>query len=225
MMINDSSFQHFEISFDARSVQGTYANDIIVVFGYQDIGNYSYIKLSSQVNESGAFTRIDGPTKFSWLFEDYETYCVEDHEWTNYKMVAFDSVITLYRNGEELFSVEPQQSLRYKGKLGVGTYYRNRAYFDDLMVTRLHSTTGMEDISGAGFSIYPNPSQDILNVEYDGGLKSVIILNMLGQKMKQFENIDNQRMNINISDLEQGIYIIRLTSIDDSTGMGRFVKK
>ncbi|MEE9460545.1 MAG: T9SS type A sorting domain-containing protein, partial [Bacteroidales bacterium] len=225
MLINDSSFQHFEISFDARSVQGTYANDIIVVFGYQDIGNYSYIKLSSQVNESGAFTRIDGPTKFSWLFEDYETYCVQDHEWTNYKMVAFDSVITLYRNGEELFSVEPQQSLRYKGKLGVGTYYRNRAYFDDLMVTPLHSTTGMEDISGAGFSIYPNPSQDILNVEYDGGLKSVIILNMLGQKMKQFENIDNQRMNINIADLERGIYIIKLATNDDSAAMGRFVKQ
>ena len=130
-----------------------------------------------------------------------------------------------YRNDQELFSVEPQQSLRYKGKLGVGTYYRNRAYFDDLMVTRLHSTTGMGNISGVEFSIYPNPSKDLLNVEYEGGLKSVIILNMLGQRIKQFENMDSQRMNINISDLEQGIYMIRLTSNDDSTGLGRFVKQ
>ncbi|MCK4825305.1 T9SS type A sorting domain-containing protein, partial [bacterium] len=219
------SFQHFEISFDARSVEGAYSNDIMIVFGYQDKNNYSYIKLSSQVNESGAFTRIGGPTKFSWLLEDYETYCVQDLDWTNYKMVAFDSVISLYRNDEELFTVDPQESLRYKGKLGVGTYYRNQAYFDDLMVTRLHSTTGMEDISGVRFSIYPNPSRDILNVEYDGGLKSLIILNLMGQKVKQYENLDRHGMDINISDLERGVYIIRLTTYDDSTGLGRFVKQ
>ncbi len=188
MLINDSSFQHFEISFDARSVQSTYPSDIMIVFGYQDKDNYSYAKLSSEINQSGVFTRIGGPTKFSWLLEDYETYCVEDFEWTNYKMVALDSLITFYRNDEELFSVEPLESLRYRGKLGVGTYYRNQAYFDDLDVNRLISTVGIEDISDARFILYPNPSRDKITIEYDGDIKSLTILNLLGHTVKNIEN-------------------------------------
>jgi hypothetical protein len=225
MLINDSSFQHFEISFDARSVQGTYPNDIMIVFGYRDKDNYSYAKLSSEINESGVFTRIGGPTKFSWLLEDFETYCVEDFEWTNYKMVSLDSLITLYRNDEELFSVEPQESLRYLGKVGVGTYYRNRAYFDDLTVTRLVSTVGMEDISNTRFIIYPNPSRDKITIEYDGDIKSLMILNLLGHAVKYIEKPAAKRMLIDVSGLEKGIYLTRLVSTNGTFTTRRLIKQ
>jgi hypothetical protein len=225
MLINDSIFQHFEISFDARSIQGTYPSDIMIVFGYQDKDNYSYAKLSSEINESGVFTRIGGPTKFSWLLEDYETYCVQDFEWTHYKMVALDSLITLYRNEEELFSAEPQESLRYRGKLGVGTYYRNRAYFDDLDVTRLISTVGIKDIPDARFAIYPNPAKDKLTIDYDGNIKGLVILNLLGHAVKHIENPAGNSLEINISDLEKGLYLARIVNIDGEFKTHRFIKQ
>jgi hypothetical protein len=225
MLINDSIFQHFEISFDARSIQGTYPSDIMIVFGYQDKDNYSYAKLSSEINESGVFTRIGGPTKFSWLLEDYETYCVQDFEWTHYKMVALDSLITLYRNEEELFSAEPQESLRYRGKLGVGTYYRNRAFFDDLDVTRLISTVGIKDIPDARFAIYPNPAKDKLTIDYDGNIKGLVILNLLGHAVKHIENPAGNSLEINISDLEKGLYLARIVNIDGEFKTHRFIKQ
>jgi hypothetical protein len=225
MLINDSIFEHFEISFDARSLQGTYSSDIMIVFGYQDKDNYSYAKLSSEINESGVFTRIGGPTKFSWLLEDYETYCVQDFEWTRYKMVALDSLITLYRNEEELFSVEPQESLRYRGKLGVGTYYRNRAYFDDLDVTRLASTVGIKDIPDARFVMYPNPARDKITIDYDGKIKSLVILNLLGHAVKYIENPAGNGLEINISDLEKGIYLTRILNANGKYNTRRFIKQ
>jgi len=225
ILINDSSFQHFEISFDARSVAGSFANDIMIVFGYQDKDNYSYIKLSSDINESGAFTRVGGPTKFSWLLDDFETYGVEDEEWTNYRMEALDSVITLYRNDEELFSVDPQESLRYNGKLGVGTYYRNSAYFDDISVSRLISVLGTRDITGVQLRIYPNPANDVLSVEHDSELRNLTIVNMVGQTMIKTGNINSRMTDIKISDLDQGIYIVRINTADDKTYVRRFVKQ
>ncbi len=225
MLINDSSFQHFEISFDARSVKSTYPSDIMIVFGYQDKDNYSYAKLSSEINQSGVFTRIGGPTKFSWLLEDYETYCVEDFEWTNYKMVALDSLITFYRNDQELFSVEPLEGLRYRGKLGVGTYYRNQAYFDDLDVNRLISTVGIGNISDARFILYPNPSRDKITIEYDGDIKSGMILNLLGHTVKNIENLAGDRMEIDISELEKGIYLTRFVNSYGEFKTSRFIKQ
>ena len=225
MLVNDSSFQHFEISFDARSVQGTYPNDIMIVFGYQDQDNYSYAKLSSEVNESGVFTRIGGPTKFSWILEDYETYAVEDFEWTRYKMVSLDSMITFHRNDTELFSVEPLESLRYRGKVGVGTYYRNRAYFDNLNINRLASTVGMEDITDKRFILYPNPSIDMITIEYDTDLKCLMILNLLGQAVKYVENPGGNRTVLDISGLEKGIYLARFVSADGSAITSRFIKQ
>lgn len=224
MLINDSSFQHFEISFDARSVQGTYPNDMMIVFGYRDKDNYSYAKLSSEVNESGVFTRIGGPTKFSWLLEDYETYGVEDFEWTRYKMVSLDSLITLYRNDAVLFSVEPLESLRYSGKVGVGTYYRNQAWFDDLRVTRLASTVGMEDVPDARLVIYPNPARDYICVEYVGDIKNLMILDLLGRAVSLIEYPAANSRVIDVSGLEKGIYLTRILGADGTFTIGRFIK-
>jgi hypothetical protein len=225
MLINDSSFQHFDISFDARSVQGSYPNDIMIVFGYSDKNNYSYAKLSSEVNESGVFTRIDGPTKFSWLLEDYETYCVEDFEWTNYRMLSLDSLIIFYRNDTELFRVEPLESLRYVGKVGVGTYYRNRAYFDDLTVDRLKSTVGLRDISGMGFRVYPNPALDKITLEFDGHVERLSILNLMGHTVKSMQDPHEKSVVIDISELEKGIYLVRTVDENGGFRIGRLIKQ
>ena len=224
MLIQDSTFKHFELSFDARSVSGSYPNDIMIVFGLQDANNYSYVKLSSEINESGAFNRIDGPTKFSWILDDYETYCVRDNEWTTYKMVSLDSVLTFYREDEELFTVDPQKELRYSGKLGVGTYYRNRAYFDDIQVDRLVSTVGMSEASVANFSIYPNPSNNKITIRYNQDARSIEIMNLLGQRIIKSEIHEENSTVINISNLDYGVYLTRIINKEGKIFTSRFIK-
>ena len=223
MLINDSIFHQFELTFDARSVEGTYANDIMIVFGYMDINNFSYAKLSSEVNKSGVFTRIGGPTRYEWLLEDYETYCVQDQEWTHYKMISLDSVITFYRDDEILFIVEPQQSLRYEGSIGVGTYYRNQAYFDDISVIELKSTGERKIEADKAFTIYPNPAHDLIIIEYDGTFQSFSIVNLHGQTIMQIPFKSDRKIEINIGDLEPGLYICSLVKMEGKTSMKRLI--
>ena len=196
---------------------------IMIVFGYMDINNFSYAKLSSEVNKSGVFTRIGGPTRYEWLLEDYETYCVQDQEWTHYKMISLDSVITFYRDDEILFIVEPQQSLRYEGSIGVGTYYRNQAYFDDISVIELKSTGERKIEADKAFTIYPNPAHDLIIIEYDGTFQSFSIVNLHGQTIMQIPFKSDRKIEINIGDLEPGLYICSLVKMEGKTSMKRLI--
>ena len=225
MLINDSTFDHFEITFKAKAIAGTYPNDIMIVFGYHDKDNYSYAKLSSEVNESGVFTRIGGPTKFSWVLDDYETYAIEDFDWNEYKMTSLDSVITVFRNDEELFSIGPRDSIRYTGLLGVGTYYRNRAYFDDISVSRLVSVVGLEDRAGEGFMLYPNPAGDHLTLEYEAGIKSLAFIDILGHTVKMIGHPPGNRMMINLDGFETGLYLVRYIGTDGRSRTCRFIRQ
>jgi hypothetical protein len=224
MLINDSIFDHFEMTFKAKAIAGTYPNDIMIVFGYHDKDNYSYAKLSSEINESGVFTRIGGPTRFSWVLDDYETYAIDNLDWNEYKMTSLDSVITVYRNGEELFSVGPRDSIRYAGGLGLGTYYRNQAYFDDISVSRLVSVVGLEDLKDDGFRLYPNPAGDRLTLEYATDIKSLVVINMLGQPVKMIEHPSEKRTTINLATFESGLYLIRYIRANGHAITCRFIK-
>jgi len=224
ILIKDSTFQHFEISFKAKSIKGNYTNDLMIVFGYRNESNYSYAKLSSAINESGVFT-MKGSTGYQWILDDYETYGIEDLNWNNYKMVSMDSVLTFYRNGEKLFTVEPEASIYYSGGLGLGTCYRNQAYFDDISVTRLNSTVGLEEIFDPQISIYPNPAHNMLTIQAGKPVENLSIHNILGIKLCQINGLENNRIEINLAAFEQGMYLIRLTWKDGNTGTYRFIKK
>ncbi|MFO7933451.1 MAG: T9SS type A sorting domain-containing protein [Bacteroidales bacterium] len=224
MLLKDSAFQHFELSFRARSVQGSYPNDIMIVFGHHREGHYSYVKLSSEINESGIFTRMGGPTVFKWVLDDYETYGVKDYDWNNYQLVSVDSVLTVYRNDEVLFSKGPKDSIYYEGGIGLGTYYRNRAYFDDVSVTRLASSVGSERNSAQLLRCYPNPAGEMLYIEPARGLSCIEIYNIFGKKIFMFNQPFSHPVRINLADFCQGVYILRATREDGLTGTYRFIK-
>jgi len=225
MLLRDSVFQHFELSFKARSIQGSYPSDIMIVFGHHREGHYSYVKLSSEINESGVFTRMGGPTVYEWILDDYETYGVEDLDWNNYRLVSLDSVLTVYRNDEVLFSTGPEDSIYYHGGIGLGTYYRNRAYFDDVSITRLASTAGLGNAAAQPLRYYPNPAGDMLYMEPGRGLAGIEIYNIYGKQMVRFNEPGNHPVRINVGDFCQGIYILKATWNNGYTGSCRFIKK
>ena len=87
------------------------------------------------------------------------------------------------------------------------------------------SVIGFEEISFNSnlFSIYPNPANNILNIKNTENktLASIIILDVLGRKvLEQKENTSQ----INIKDLEKGMYQVILFSGDNSYS-SKFIKE
>jgi hypothetical protein len=73
-------------------------------------------------------------------------------------------------------------------------------------------TTGMDEMTNAGISIYPNPASDVLYISGNSGieLNKVEVINAQGQ-LVLIQNLKNQGplTELNVGALPQGVYVLR----------------
>jgi hypothetical protein len=72
-------------------------------------------------------------------------------------------------------------------------------------------------------TIYPNPVRDELTVTNTENIENVVIYNALGQVVKQFA-VNAEQLQINVSDLQEGIYTLRLQNKNGTMITKQFVK-
>ncbi|WP_134356059.1 endonuclease [Flavobacterium psychrophilum] len=72
------------------------------------------------------------------------------------------------------------------------------------------ATLNIKELSTTNFKIYPNPSNGKFNIDFeDYGNYSVEIFSAIGQKI--FEQKETNNSNITISNLQQGIYLVKVS--------------
>lgn len=59
---------------------------------------------------------------------------------------------------------------------------------------------------------YPNPAKDKLFIESESPLSTLIVYNLLGQKMKQFSLEGAKKFEFSVADLPSGTYILTVQS-------------
>jgi hypothetical protein len=75
------------------------------------------------------------------------------------------------------------------------------------------------------FILYPNPANDMLNIQTKGGVQihSIGIYNMLGQLVLAVTNAENVSQ-IDVSDLASGNYFLKVNADKGSSNV-KFIKK
>lgn len=73
-------------------------------------------------------------------------------------------------------------------------------------------------------SMYPNPFTNSINIELTNDMKSVVISNIMGQKLFELENVEKGTINIEASDLKSGVYIISLTDANNKITSSKMLK-
>lgn len=82
---------------------------------------------------------------------------------------------------------------------------------------------GNEDFETAAFSIYPNPVTDVATIASNGQeVKNVSVLNTLGQVVL---NVAGNTEQVNLSSLQNGIYMVQVEFADNKTATQKIVKK
>lgn len=77
-----------------------------------------------------------------------------------------------------------------------------------------------ELIAGSTVSIYPNPATDVVNIASKENIASVEIIGLSGQKL-----MTSNEKQINVSHLNKGIYIVKITTVDGKTETKKLIKK
>lgn len=68
---------------------------------------------------------------------------------------------------------------------------------------------GADKFEDKTFSVYPNPTSDILNVESEGQIESIVVYNLLGQKVMD-KNINADKTELDMTSLQKGVYILKV---------------
>ena len=90
----------------------------------------------------------------------------------------------------------------------------------DVYVGTLSSTT----FESLNFDFYPNPVTDQLNLSAQSNMENVTIFNMIGQEVKSFNSVNNNSLEIPMSDLQAGAYFMKV-SIEGVSNTFRVIKK
>ncbi len=81
----------------------------------------------------------------------------------------------------------------------------------DLMI--YDPSLGVEDATIEGLTYYPNPVQDIININANEEILNVTVYDILGRQVLQQKG-DQNIMNLNMSTLTSGNYLAKIESID-----------
>ena len=101
----------------------------------------------------------------------------------------------------------------YSPTLNFGTIALSNAGGADVFLAKLSSTTvGLAETKAQNkFSIYPNPANKFLTVQYSENIKEVKIINVFGQEVYQTILAEpTNKYELSISNLSPGIYFIQL---------------
>ena len=177
------------------------SQDVDVIEGHTyEIKFYLY---DNDVNAKGriwsAFRDASGVVGDNSIFQP-STYSIDQDAWVEYSAIVEAPV------GATIFRFEVRT---FDGDATGGV-----VYYDDFSIVDL-TTVGVKPVANRSIvNIYPNPVKDILTVEGQN-ISSVEIIDINGKTVKTIRNIASKK-NINVSNLTQGIYFVKVVDAKDT---------
>ena len=100
--------------------------------------------------------------------------------------------------------------------------------FNEAIVTNTVYTTFVDELNVADFETlnivaYPNPANDMLNIQAEGNISSIEIVNVLGQTILTSKG-GSTKQQLDISSLSAGNYFVKVT-VDNNSIVLRVIKK
>lgn len=112
-----------------------------------------------------------------------------------------------------------QYGFSVKGALGNPS---NEASLGSVVLSSNAAVASVERNSLLNISMYPNPTNNYLNISSDNIISKVSIYNILGKQVKNIQ-INEKSKNIDVSNLSKGVYMIKYT-VDNTVGSSKFMK-
>ena len=96
-----------------------------------------------------------------------------------------------------------------------GTWIYSYYYIDDVSVIYCDVDAGLNETAIKDFTIAPNPASDKVEISFSNsnGLKTISVFSADGKLMKKITIISGDtKINIDVSDLSNGVYFLEVTS-------------
>jgi hypothetical protein len=152
--------------------------------------------------------------------------------WVNTVVTYKNGVVKLYNNGVFVASANlnlntGSSTFKLGGNQAIVEFDDLQIYNYELSAAQVGEVFNNNTLSSSDFSnnnlkvaLYPNPVNDILNIETANEIKSIEIYNLLGQKVKTTKS-----RNINVADLSNGTYVVRVEDTNNALETMKIIKQ
>ncbi len=96
---------------------------------------------------------------------------------------------------------------------------------DKYGILRLSGPTAIKDVSALETQVYPNPVADKLIISSKQSIQKIYITNPLGQLVNMKDKVNDSNFELNVQNLANGVYILKVVAQDGSTSVQQFVKQ
>ncbi|MBQ6083546.1 MAG: T9SS type A sorting domain-containing protein [Bacteroidales bacterium] len=144
-----------------------------------------YYKVSSESNYDKLHFSVDGVEKNNWS---------GDIDWTiaTYQLTAGTHVL--------------RWEYTKDSSVSSGS---DCAWIDNVIIPASAVITDVQEVVERNVTVYPNPANDVLNIELGDNQSDVVIYNSIGQVVRHIEMMSGN-VQINVADLNSGIYFVRV---------------
>ena len=111
-------------------------------------------------------------------------------------------------------------AFKYEGDFDAGE--TTTIQVDNIVVQE--DIASVNDIEAGKVSVFPNPTYGEINISLETTLKSVEVLNIIGQKVMSRDASANQ-MTISAESLTSGVYFVKTTDVDGKSSITKVIKK
>ena len=153
-------------------------------------------------------------------------------DWVHSVLTFKNGTVKLYNNGtfvnSTAITLNTENSTFRLGGNGAIVEFDDLKIFNfeltAIQVSQLYTNNSLsaKDFSSKNLklALYPNPVKDVLNIETETEITSIEIYNLLGQKVKTAKS-----RNVNVAELSNGTYMVRVQDTNNAVKSMKFVKQ
>lgn len=177
--------------------------------------NHSIVKGEVGINGVG---NIDGTTANDPLFVQPITATITPNAGGDFHVGKFSALVDAGSNNENSTSLDLEGMSRIEDGDGNGTQTIDLGAYEN------RSTLGVSQNQLENISLYPNPVFDEFTVTSDRHLSKVDVYNAMGQLVESMSTA-TAKLKVDISDLETGVYLVKVYSAEGNLSIHKIIKK
>jgi hypothetical protein len=158
-------------------------------------GNYQITVTDNNECEASAYVVLEPENSFSFSLGNDTTLCLND----SYLLVAPPGLFYVWQDQSinQFYNIDAETwGIGQHAVILTATTPDGCVYADDLIFTVQDCANQIIDWSEAGWNLYPNPSAEMLNLEWDGNHQQVTLMltDMQGRVVDQTSSSGSQRL-------------------------------
>lgn len=209
-------YSDFTISYDVM-VTDTLGSDFeFVLFTIDEYDEWSPVAGVGIENRGYIYTIKDESYDFDYAETEWEA-----GEWINIKIEIDEQEINYYVNGLLENTIPNFSENDIVGFNMLHNNYGHDAYYDNFEISSGMMNT--PKFAKGEITVFPNPVEEVMNLQVSENteIENIQVFNLLGQRIIS----ESFKENIDVADLEAGMYILKVNGVNGAVYTQKILKK